>query len=324
MNIPIELFEKYLRNKNLKETTIKEYLYYFMKFTFQVFNQETISEFLSEKANRNNVSRAFIINLKEFLRINNKQLNINPELLIDINNVQVPKITGRTKTRLVNPVQHEDILKVLSFLSDEQQKLQLLITYYCGLRSGEMCSIKINAFNWNEWKKDTNRYGECRVYGKGDKEGIAIVPPELMIRVARFIKSRNKNAPGEYLFSRSYDNNKPISSRTWRFHLRNAGIKAGLTQFGENSFPTHETTIHPHRLRHSWGTYLTNTKNMDIRSVQEILRHSSITSTQIYTHINKEDLKNKLSSYSSSDLSGIDGSSVSSPTESKEGTADLI
>lgn len=326
MNIPIELFEKWLVNKNLKAKTIKEYLYYFMKFTYQVFNQETISEFLSEKANRNIVSRAFLSNLKEFLRSNHRQINLSSELLAGVNEVQIPKITGRTKTRLVNPIAHEDIKKIEDKLETEQLKIQLLISYYCGLRMGEMLKIKATSFNWSDWNKDKTRYGECRVYGKGDKEGIALVPPELMARIIDYIlnvHAKNMKTKDSKIFM--YLEQTPGgASRQWQLKLREAGIKAGLTRFDENNVPIHETVVHPHRLRHSWASYLLNTQKMDIRSVQEVLRHSSITSTQIYTHINKEDLKNKLSSYSSSELSGIDGNSASSLSESKEGTADLI
>lgn len=326
MNIPIDTFEKWLRNKNLKEKTIKEYLYYFIKFTHQVLNQETVSEFLSDKANRNNVSRAFLSNIKEFLRSNHRQLNLSSEILAGVNEVQVPRLTGRTKTRLINPIMHEDIKKIEEQLETEQQKLQLLISYYCGLRLGEMLKIKASSFNWPEWKKDKTKYGECRVYGKGDKEGIALVPPELMVRIIDYIlnvHAKNMKSADSKIFM--YIEETPGgASRQWQLKLREAGIKAGLTRFDENNVPIHETVVHPHRLRHSWASYLLNTKKMDIRSVQEVLRHSSITSTQIYTHINKEDLKNKLSSYSSSDLSGIDGNSVSAPIESSDGTADLI
>lgn len=253
MNIPIELFEKWLVNKNLKAKTIKEYLYYFIKFTYQVFNQETISEFLSEKANRNIVSRAFLSNLKEFLRSNHRQINLSSELLAGVNEVQIPKITGRTKTRLVNPIAHEDIKKIEDKLETEQLKIQLLISYHCGLRMGEMLKIKATSFNWSDWNKDKTRYGECRVYGKGDKEGIALVPPELMARIIDYIlnvHAKNMKTKDSKIFM--YLEQTPGgASRQWQLKLREAGIKAGLTRFDENNVPIHETVVHPHRLRHA-------------------------------------------------------------------------
>lgn len=83
--------------------------------------------------------------------------------------------------------------------------------------------------------------------------------------------------------------------RLWRLKLRKAGINAGLTKMDEKGKPIPETVIFPHRLRHSYANYLLNVKGIDIKYVQETLRHTSITSTEIYIYVNKEELKEKLS-----------------------------
>ena len=67
MKIPIDKFEDWLRNKNLKERTIENYVYYFNKFTAESFTQETISRFLADKTNRNSIARGFLVNFKKFL-----------------------------------------------------------------------------------------------------------------------------------------------------------------------------------------------------------------------------------------------------------------
>ena len=60
--------------------------------------------------------------------------------------------------------------------------MQLLISYYAGLRVQEMLRIKVVSFDWNSWKKDMKKAGSCTVYGKGAKEGTAFIPSFLMER----------------------------------------------------------------------------------------------------------------------------------------------
>lgn len=300
MNISLNQFEEWLRNKNLKERTIENYIYYFNKFTYDVFNQETVSKFLSLKPNRNSIARSFLVNLQKFLMVHYQELGFSQEARVRISEVELPKLTGRVKQRLIKPIPTEDIHKIERYLESERLKLQLLLSYYCGLRLGELLKIEIISFNWDEWKKDPVKMGECRVFGKGDKEGIALIPAGLMKRIAKYIKSKKFKAVSSRLFIReSGDINLKNRARSWQMKLREAGIKAGITKLDPEGKPIKDTAVHPHRLRHSYGSYLLNEMGLDIREVQEILRHSSITSTQIYTHINKDHLKDKLSnSYS--------------------------
>ena len=99
MNIPLDKFEEWLSNKNLKERTIENYVYYFNKFTFDVFNQETISRFLSDKTNRNSIARSFLVNFQKFLKVNYKEFGINMDSWKDIVDVELPKLTWKVKQR---------------------------------------------------------------------------------------------------------------------------------------------------------------------------------------------------------------------------------
>jgi len=98
------------------------------------------------------------------------------------------------------------------------------------------------------------------------------------------------------IFIKNYTNHRSIKSgaTTWQKKLREAGIKAKLIKFDGKGNIIPETSVHPHTLRHSRASYLVNEKGMDIRKVQILLRHSSITSTEIYTHIDKEKLKERI------------------------------
>ena len=297
MNIPLDKFEEWLSNKNLKERTIENYVYYFNKFTFDVFNQETISRFLSDKTNRNSIARSFLVNFQKFLKVNYKELGINMDSWKDIVDVELPKLTGRVKQRLVKPIPHEHIRLLEQTLQTEQDKLQLLLSYYCALRLGELLKITILSFNWEKWKNDISKMGECRVYGKGDKEGVALVPAVLMKRVGIYVKGKSFSSLDSKIFVRGgADINLKNKGRSWQMKLRDAGIRAGITKLNDDGKVIEETVIHPHRLRHSYASYLLNEKGFNLKEVQEVLRHVSIQSTQIYTHINKEKLKERLGS----------------------------
>ena len=292
-NLTQSNFEDYLKSKNLKDTTIENYGYCFNSFmTFGTFTQPIINKLLSKKGNVGNM-RAFLVNLKKYLMINYKELDISQDLKLKIAEVEIPKLTGRVRKRLIKPLLKENIELLEKYLDTEHLKLQLLLSYYCGLRLGELLKITILSFNWDDWKKDQDKMGECRVYGKGDKEGIALVPSFLMIRVREFINNKKFDSINDKIFVKA--SNIKNRGRTWQLKLRDAGIRSGITKLDENKKCISDTVVHPHRLRHSYGYYLLNEKGLDIREVQELLRHSSIVSTQIYTYIDKEHLKEKLS-----------------------------
>lgn len=295
MKIPIDLFENYLKNKGLKERTIENYIYYFNKFTHDRLNQESLSKFLSSQSNRNSIGRSFLVNLKRFLITNRTELKIDQDYYNEIIEAELPMLTGRRKQTLVNPIPHDQIQLLEKALETEKLKLQLLITYYGALRLGEMLKIKMLSFDWNQWKKNQEGWGECRVYGKGDKEGIALIPPDLMKRIARYIRSHDfLDAHGFLFIKESEKQDVRNRARIWQQRLKAAGIKSGLTKLDSKGEPVEGTRVYPHRLRHSYAFHLISDKKMDIRYVQEVLRHSSIQSTQIYTLINKEELKRKL------------------------------
>ncbi len=295
MNIPLDKFADWLRNKNLKERTIENYLYYFNKFSNEVFNQETVSRFLSAKPNQNTIARSFLLNYKKFLLVNHVEFNLSADLRAAIASVELPKLTGRKKQRLIKPVAHEDIAKIEQFLPTEKLKLQLLLSYYCAFRLGELFKMTIVSFDWDTWKKDITKRGRCRVLGKGDKEGIALIPAFLMQRVARYIRSTPYQSLNDYIFR---DPNKEYNfnnlARDWQLKLSKAAIEAGVTILDTDGKPIKDTRVHPHRLRHSYASYLVNVKNMNLKKVQKVLRHADISSTQIYVHVDMDDIEKDL------------------------------
>lgn len=299
MKITLDGFENWLMNKGLKKRTVSEYAYYFgMFWPLGSLTQETVMKFLEKPTNRNVVARSFIMHYRKFLLINQKELGLTAEQSLEIASIELPRLTGRTSLRLVKPLSEGQVLEIEKHLPREKEKLQLLLSYYCGLRAGELLKIQMHSFNWEDWKKDMTQYGECRVYGKGDKEGIALVPPEIMKRVARYCREGGFVSLSSYIFLRKVESieNVKMEGRLvdWERKLKKAAITAGVIQFDSAGKIIPDTDVYPHKLRHSWGYYLKNIKKMDIRDIQEILRHSSIESTQRYTYTDKSDLKKLL------------------------------
>lgn len=285
--INLKLFEEYLTLKHLSPRTRKEYLYYGVKFqSIGAFNTGTITRFLIDKGNQNNVARAFVLILKKFLMFYKDELQLTQDEINEVAQAEVPSITGRTKTKIVIPLSKAEIDLIEQTLESEELKLMLLVCYNGGLRLQELIGIRISSFNWARLKENPGEMGEVRVFGKGGKEGICILPNWLIVRLGAYIKANSKKySTDSRLFS--------ISGRTFEGKLRDAGIKAGLSRKDDKGEYLHNTIVYPHRLRHSYAGNLLK-KGVDIRYIKEALRHTSISSTQIYTQLSKEDLKEKL------------------------------
>jgi site-specific recombinase XerD len=290
--IPQNIFEGWLQNKGLKKRSIKNYLYYFNRFRYKRFNQANVSRFLSDPSHRNTIARSMLLNLKECMIRNHKELEIDSYYYKEINDVFLPKITGRQTQKLINPLTKDQIDLLEKTFDSEQLKIMLLTCYHAGLRLQELINIKVNSFNWNHWKKNTAGMGEVKVFGKGHKEGIALLPSPLMVRISKFIRVSSDNYKGvdSKLFF--------IGASSFQKQLHAAGLKSGITQKNEDGKIIEETRVHPHKLRHSYAHNLL-INGVDIRYIKEALRHSSIQSTQIYTKLNTQELKEKRQSVNS-------------------------
>jgi integrase/recombinase XerD len=290
LGVDATYFTNYLKQKGLSEQTIKEYRYYFLGFEPYLFNQDGLRQFFNEPKNNNVVARAFIRAFKECLLVNYKALHINNEQYKEINEVIVPKQTGRKEQKITIPLNLEQIKRLEEHLATQELKLMLNLTYYCGLRLGELISIKINSFNWEVWKNNPDEFGEVIVYGKGRKEAVSIVPSWLMKEILIYI---NLN-PKKFIKEESNSKLFKITGDTWEERISKAGISSKITMIDSiTGKPIENTRVYPHRLRHSYASNLLK-GGVDIRFIKEALRHTSISSTQIYTYVSKDDLKQKL------------------------------
>jgi integrase/recombinase XerD len=173
----------------------------------------------------------------------------------------------------------EEADRILS-LPDSNEKLGLRdkavleVLYACGLRVSELIDLKMSNLFFNE--------EIIRVFGKGSKE--RLVP----------IGSSAVKWTGKYLTSSRPLLEKKMKSESFVF-LNNRGTK--LSRMGIWKIVEHytkeagiEKEVHPHTFRHSFATHLLE-GGADLRAVQEMLGHADISTTQIYTHIDRDYIK---------------------------------
>lgn len=144
------------------------------------------------------------------------------------------------------------------------------LCYSSGLRLSELASVTMRDLDLDD--------GTIRVTGKGNKTRIVPVGKKANTAIRRWIQVRkNLNKPiSNLLFPNK--NNQPLSSRTIQYRLTQWTKKQGL---GQN--------VHPHMLRHSFASHLLQSSG-DLRAVQEMLGHASISTTQVYTHLDWQHL----------------------------------
>lgn len=145
------------------------------------------------------------------------------------------------------------------------------VLYSCGLRVTELVELSFNQVFLEE--------GYLRILGKGDKERIIPIAPITKDNLQRYIEgSRLTWLKGKSNFIFLKPNGKQITRQYVYNMLKSKGIEAGI-----------KGPISPHKLRHSFATALLN-GGADLRTVQELLGHSDISTTQIYTHLDHKRL----------------------------------
>lgn len=164
----------------------------------------------------------------------------------------------------------QEVNSLFSCLNNQKSCLMMKLIYAAGLRVSELVNLKINDLNFNE------KIGIVK-QAKGKKDRIFNIPVSLELELKEQVEQqKQKNA--EFLFSNPAKNTH-LSSRNLQKIISRAAKKAEITK-----------SVHCHTLRHSFATHLLE-NNVDIRKIQELLGHSDLSTTQIYTHISREELK---------------------------------
>ena len=150
-----------------------------------------------------------------------------------------------------------------------RDRAMLEIMYACGLRVSELLTI--------EKKNVSLETSTIRIFGKGAKERVVPVSDfalEYLIKYINEVRNYSKNRQSKYIFLN--EDGKPISRQYFWQILKKYSEKAGII-----------VNVTPHTLRHCFATHLLE-NGADLRAVQEMLGHSKINTTQIYTHVSSK------------------------------------
>lgn len=182
----------------------------------------------------------------------------------------------RLKRKIPSFLDEEEVAALLDQIEEEgfyfsRDKAAFELLYATGMRIAELVSLNVDSIDFNE--------EIVKVRGKGGKERLIPIGRYAQIALKEYLRYRKeKVAPGERaIFLNKFG--KRISDRYMRERLNIYLEKVGITKH-----------ITPHTLRHSFATHLLN-RGADLRSVQELLGHERLSTTQIYTHITPSHLK---------------------------------
>jgi integrase/recombinase XerD len=182
----------------------------------------------------------------------------------------LPKALSLDEIRELLSVKHGNSLALR-----DQAMIEFL--YSSGLRVSELISLKISDINFEA--------GFIRVLGKGSKERVVPAHPAALQKVKRYIEKLRhkllKNKQSDYLFITS--RGKPMSRQRFWQSLKTFGRKAGVE-------------LSPHVLRHSFATHMLE-GGADLRSLQKMLGHSDISTTQVYTKVSMDRTKKVYDKY---------------------------
>jgi len=219
---------------------------------------------------------AAIKSLFKYLTTKAKVLNIDPTI-----ELESPKLSKRSPVFLTLG-ESKSLLDATVSRDKHSIRDHSIITLFlnCGIRLSELCGINIS-----DIKEDT-----LFIVGKGNKERTIYLNKASLIAIYKYLPIRNAEiekihaeAKDALFISGKYGRiNKRTVERIVKKHISNAGLN--------------KDKYTPHKLRHTSATLMYKYGNVDIRSLQEILGHENISTTQIYTHVDNDKLRNAVKS----------------------------
>jgi len=292
----IPLFQSYLRlEKSLSPKTVEAYLFDVTKFAhFLSQDDEKIDEEALKNASlldfQNHLHQLYIkkvkatsqaravSSLKAFYRFlqYEKVIENNPTELLE-----APKI-GRTLPDVLSVSEIESIITAIDLSSNEghRNKAIIEVLYGCGLRVSELINLKLSQLFFRD--------NFIRIIGKGDKERLVPIGGIAQKSVIQYIdgvrsKLKIKKGMEDILF---LNRRGSKLSRIMIFMMvKEVAQIAGV-----------QKNISPHTFRHSFATHLIE-GGADLRAVQEMLGHTSITTTEIYTHLDTDYIRSAIAQF---------------------------
>lgn len=283
MNLITSFLEYLSLEKKYSVHTIKAYrrdLISFQNFCIESYQQEKISDINYSQI------RSWIVDLVE-RKVSNRSVNRKisslksfykylQKIKIIQNNPLSSHKALKTSKKIQVPFSIKEVNEVLSNIVTEdsfestRNKLIVALFYSTGMRRTELIQLKMNSINFSE--------KQLKVIGKRNKERLLPLLPSVLKSMHNYIKQRDLiDTSEDYLFLTS-KGNKLYETLVYRIinnYFSNVSSKLKKS---------------PHILRHSFASHMLN-EGADLNSVKELLGHSSLASTQVYTHNSLEQLK---------------------------------
>lgn len=253
-------FLVWLRDRNIEDVTyntIREYLLYIQQFNYS----------------KTTTARK-IASLRTFYRFLYRERVIETNPAIGIHS---PK-RGKSLPEFLTEKEIDQILNKINIDSPAgyRNRTILELLYATGMRISELSSLNFENLNLEE--------NEIKVFGKGAKERIVLVSE----RAKKFLETYIKTVRYLIFNSENQNQNDPVFINKTGYRLQPQSVRLAIKEVVDKiELPKHVT---PHVFRHSFATKLLE-NGADLRIVQELLGHSSISNTQIYTHVSTERLK---------------------------------
>ena len=285
----IESFLKIVQNKNTQsKNTLRSYEKVLRDFddylesensSIKSLDKITASNYIA-RLKENGLSNTTVKQRLSILNSFYNYLYINEEIANPFKKIKSPK---KSKT-LPDILSYEEIVKLMDSICLEddkglRNKALLELMYSSGMRVSEVSSLKINDINFKRQS--------ILVNGKGSKDRIVYFNNTTLKALQDFmskVRGTLKDHDSPYLFISLSNNGKgePLTERAIYEILKNQCIIAGIYK-----------DIHPHVLRHSFASHMLEA-GADLKTIQELLGHSSLKTTQIYTHVANEDKRRSI------------------------------
>jgi len=262
----IEKFVNFLNGEKKSQNTTREYrsiVKQFLEFIKKDpldIDQDDIEKFREYMAVEKKYSKQTIYismkALQSFFKFLKKE---------EFYRLQAPKRSRKLPVYL----NEKEMSEILKAARNNMRDYTLILTLaYTGLRVGELSSLRIEDVDFFE------NFIHVRS-GKGDKDRLVAVAGDVIGTIKEYLQSEKRNDGYLFISQKGTRITTTHIERLVRYYARKAGIKKRVT---------------PHTIRHTFATTLLR-NGADIRFIQQILGHSSIATTQIYTHVDEDALK---------------------------------
>ncbi|RZP23303.1 MAG: hypothetical protein EVA29_00490 [Candidatus Actinomarinales bacterium] len=269
----LEDYKSYITyTKGLSENTVKGYISDINKFLDFIkeknINNDLVDDYLidlNKKKSSQKTKQRFMSSLIQYINWYNEKYANNK---IDIDRVDI-----KSGVYLPDTIQIEEINKLIDYYNhdnflESRNKTLIDFLYSTACRVSEVCTVKLSDIDFDD--------DFIIVTGKGSKQRIIPLGTELKLNLLDYINIRKKYLDKD-LNTLFLTKNKNSMERTSVFRVvKNTAVNVGLKH-----------SIHPHTLRHSAATQMLEA-GCDLRTLQEFLGHSSVSTTQIYTKLTKE------------------------------------